>query len=280
MDIEEHITVEVVLPETDDVYRVDVVRWSVAESGIEHQQRLTLAQYASWGEAQEHRVETLEALHEQGVSALQDDWERLKSQPAVALLDSESADVEVSVLTPREEIAKWLEFDLNPDTDALTSNPTSPYWQLTSLPVATPEGEALGYALHLWVYPGLENQPETLPDIPEGEPFQWLEMGHFKTREAADRFGEEFKGYLMPDVLEAPELAVCVASLEGLPEHWQSFEEKDLQALQTGTLTLIRDPQAWHVYNPFAEQEARIQSEGWYSDPLMNIQTDSTEIDF
>ena len=44
-----------------------------------------------------------------------------------------------------------------------------------------------------------------------------LEIAHFETAEAADRFIEEFNGYLVPGVLEGPELAVEVARLEELP---------------------------------------------------------------
>jgi hypothetical protein len=39
-----------------------------------------------------------------------------------------------------------------------------------------------------------------------------LEIVHFESTEATDKFGKEFNGYLMPGLLEGPELAVEVAA--------------------------------------------------------------------
>jgi hypothetical protein len=101
--------------------------------------------------------------------------------------------------------------------------------------------------------------------------FSILEMAHFETTEAADKFGREFNGYLMPGVLEGPELAQEVARLEGLPVEWKTLDGDDLTAYQNLTLTLTRDPADWHPYNPNAERDARIEAEGLYTDPIQQV---------
>jgi hypothetical protein len=111
------------------------------------------------------------------------------------------------------------------------------------------------------------------PAISEDEPFRLLEMAHFETTEAADKFGEEFRGYLMPGLLEAPELAVEVARLEGLPVEWKTLQGDDLTAYRNAELTLTRDPADWHPYNPHAERDARIEAEGLYTDPIQQFTT-------
>src|SRR5690606_563252 len=89
--------------------------------------------------------------------------------------------------------------------------------------------------------------------------------------EAADKFGKEFNGYLMPGLLEGPELAQEVARLEGLPVEWKPLEGDDLTAYQNLTLTLTRDPADWHPYNPNVERDARIEAEGLYTDPIQRL---------
>ncbi|MDL1901506.1 hypothetical protein FBR02_12115 [Anaerolineae bacterium CFX9] len=142
-----------------------------------------------------------------------------------------------------------------------------PQWRLETLPVNAPDGGPLGHALHIAVYDGLPHDPERT-DIPAAEPVRVLEMAHFETTAAADRFGREFNGYIVPGLLEGPELAVEVARLEGLPAEWKTLEGDDRAAFQRGDLTLTHDRSDWHPYNPNAEYEARIEAEGLYAKPL------------
>jgi len=95
-----------------------------------------------------------------------------------------------------------------------------------------------------------------------------LEMAHFETLQASDKFGEEFKGYLMPGLLEGPELAEEVTRLEGHPVEWKTLEGQELDNYRDLKLTLTRDPLDWQPYNPNAERDARIEAEGLYSDPI------------
>ncbi|QPC83058.1 hypothetical protein G4Y79_01390 [Phototrophicus methaneseepsis] len=178
-----------------------------------------------------------------------------------------------------ETLAQQLENETNPYwntegevIDEPESEPSAqnPYWRLDTIPVNDPKGEQLGHALHMVVYDGIEHDPERVgtPPMAEDEPFRMLEMAHFETTEAADKFGKEFNGYLMPGLLEGPELAVEVARLEELPVDWKSLEGDDLKAYQDGQYTLTHDLSDWHPYNPNAERDARTEAEGIYTDPI------------
>jgi hypothetical protein len=181
-----------------------------------------------------------------------------------------------------ETLAQQLEGEINPywNTDgekieepAPQTEVENPYWRLDPIPVNDPDGEPLGHALHMVVYPGVERDPDAVgsPAMTADEPFRMLEMAHFETPEAVDRFGKDFNSYLIPGLLDGPELAVEVARLEGLPAEWRTLEGDDLKAYQNAELTLTSDPADWHPYNPNAERDARIAAEGLYTDPIQQL---------
>ncbi|MEZ4666564.1 MAG: hypothetical protein R3E39_01370 [Anaerolineae bacterium] len=213
-------------------------------------------------------------MHKAELTAAQNDW-----------LDGDRADPRLFTKGPPdrfETLAQRLEGEINPywNTDgekiedpAPQPGVENPYWRLDPIPVNDPDGESLGHALHMVVYPGVERDPDTSgnPVMPEDEPFKMLEMAHFESPGAADKFGKEFNGYLIPGLLDGPELAQEVARLEGLPGEWQTLEGDDLKAYQNAELTLTRDPASWHPHNPHAEHEARIAAEGLYTDPLQPV---------
>jgi len=217
----------------------------------------------------------LEAMmHKAELTAMQNDW-----------LDGDRADPRLFRQGPPdrfETLAQQLEGEINPywNTDGeKIENPApqpeveNPYWRLDPIPVNDPDGEPLGHALHMVVYPGVERDPDAVgsPSMAADEPFKMLEMAHFESSEAVDKFGKDFNGYLIPGLLDGPELAVEVARLEGLPVEWKTLEGDDLKSYQKAELTLTRDPTEWHVYNPNAERDARIAAEGLYSDPIQQI---------
>ena len=221
---------------------------------------------------QVHEERGLEGLmHKAELTAMEHDW-----------LDADRADPRLFRQGPLDRfgtLAQQLEGEINPywNTDGETiSEPEAvenPYWRMETLPVNDLDGESLGHALNMVVYPNIEHDPERIgtPVLAGNEPFRMLEMAHFETTEAADRFGKEFNGYLMPGLLEGPELAQEVARLEGLPVEWRTLEGDDLTAYQNADLTLTRDPTDWHPYNPNAERDARIEAEGLYSDPIQQV---------
>lgn len=217
----------------------------------------------------------LEAMmHKAELTAVQNDW-----------LDADRADSRLFTKGPEdrfETLAQRLEGEINPywNTDgekledpAPQLGVENPYWRLDTMPVNNPDGEPLGQALHMVVYPGVERDPNAVgsPAISPDEPFKLLEMAHFETTEAVDNFGKEFNSYLMPGLLDGPELAVEVTRLEGLPVEWKTLEGDDLKAYRNAELTLTHDVADWHPYNPNAEREARIAVEGLYSDPIQQM---------
>lgn len=230
-----------------------------------------------------HDGRGLEAMmHKAELAAVENDW-----------LDGDRADTRLFTQGPPdrfETLAQRLEGEINPywNTDgekiedpAPQREVENPYWRLDPIPVNDPDGEPLGHALHMVVYPGVEHNPDTVgsPAMAADEPFRMLEMAHFETPEAVDKFGKDFNGYLIPGLLDGPELAVEVARLEGLPAEWKTLEGDDLKAYQNAELTLTRDPADWHPYNPNAERDARIAAEGLYTDPIQQVvERDEPEI--
>ncbi len=251
-------------------------------------QSVTLNTYDSDDEhgheqAQQARDGLLEVYDERGLEAMMHKAELTAMQNG--WLDGNRADPRLFTQGPSdrfETLAQQLEGEINPywNTDGeKIQDPLpeaaaeNPYWRLDTLPVNNPEGEPLGQALHMVVYPGIESNLDMsdIPAISQEEPFRMLEMAHFETTAAADKFGKEFHGYLMPGVLEGPELAEEVARLEGLPVEWKTLEGDDLKAYQNDELTLTHDPVDWHPYNPNAEHDARIEAEGLASNPVQQL---------
>lgn len=75
---------EIVPPEGDTYgakYHVDLVRASVDDYGVGHEQRLTIGHHNSWMEAEEHLNEVEDGLAENGLTALGEDAQRLREQP-------------------------------------------------------------------------------------------------------------------------------------------------------------------------------------------------------
>jgi hypothetical protein len=252
----------------------------------------TIAEYGMWDEAQTDERELKETLKTQGLEAALNQAERMAV--AGGYLDPNRADGRVFFEddAPPDpfttERTRAMERDMqheemqqdpaywqaDPERSVLPGV-ENPYWRLDSIPVNDPEGEPLGHALHMVVYPGVERDPDAVgsPALAADEPFRMLEMAHFETTEAVDAFGKEFNGYLVPGLLDGPELAVEVARLEALPVEWKTLEGDDLKAYQNSELTLTRDPADWHPYNPNAERDARIAAEGLDSDPMQPVMT-------
>jgi hypothetical protein len=183
-----------------------------------------------------------------------------------------------------ETLAQQLEDETNPywNTDGETiDNPEpepveNPYWRLETVRVNNPDGEQVGHALQMVVYPNVEQSTDEVgaPDIPDDEPFQMLEMAHFETPEDADKFSKEFRGYLVPGLLDGPELAEEVARLEELPVEWTILEGQDLEGYHNLDYVVTHDADSWKLYNPHAERDARLQMEGDDPDRIMLSHSD------
>jgi len=84
-----------------------------------------------------------------------------------------------------------------------------------------------------------------------------LKMAHFADEANARKFEAEFRSYLIPRLLDGPELAPEVANLEGLSGEWQEMTERDILDSMSGSRTVIRDPTDWHLHNRNAERDVR-----------------------
>jgi hypothetical protein len=93
-----------------------------------------------------------------------------------------------------------------------------------------------------------------------------LEMAHFANEDDARRFEMEFRSYLVPGLLDGPELAPEVAKLEGLSGEWEDMDYRSIVDYMSGSRTIVREADDWHLHNPNAEREA------W--EPVENQQTD------
>ena len=70
------------------------------------------------------------------------------------------------------------------------------------------------------------------------------------------KFEAEFRGYLVPGVMDGPELAPEVAKLEGLSGEWEDMDYRSIVDYMSGNRTIVREEGDWHLHNPNAEREA------------------------
>lgn len=155
-----------------------------------------------------------------------------------------------------------------------TPEPEAHYWQMHYRPVETPEGETLGTALFVTEFP---QRPPDFDDYVEAHGMddslypteaRTLEMAHFASEQDAKKFEQEFRSYLIPDLIDGPELAPEVAKLEGLSGEWQAMDYQGVIDYMSGNRAIVREESDWHLHNPNAERDARISVEGPYLDPL------------
>ena len=88
-----------------------------------------------------------------------------------------------------------------------------------------------------------------------------LEMAHFANEKDAAKFEAEFRGYLVPGVMDGPELAPEVAKLEGLSGEWEDMDYRGIVDYMSGNRTLVREADDWHLHHPNTEREAQEQHE-------------------
>lgn len=155
--------------------------------------------------------------------------------------------IEPVEFTP-DEIANLVVLAALPEHEAEPTTTTG--WELRTVAAIDPDGQPLGHVLYCLQYP--PNRDD------QNQPASVLEVAHFEKPKQAQQFCEEFCGFLMPGILEGPELAEEVARLEGLPGYWQQGRLPEPDQTQT------RSRSNWKPYNPRAESDARIAAEGIY----------------
>ena len=247
------------------------------EWGDDDYERLVVPQ-PTWEEARDKVMDTHEMMDE---GRLEDAMHLVELEAMrMGVIDGDRLDPRLFTQGPPdtfETLAERLQDEPNPfwNTDGefieepeleVENTVENPYWRLDALPVNNPDGEPLGQALHIVVYPDVPDGMHR--EIAEDTPFQMMEMAHFEKEQEMENFSKNFWNYLMPGVLEGPELAKEVAQLEGLPAEYRTLEGQELDDYRDAELTLTRTPEQWHPYNPNAERDARMEAEGMYTDPI------------
>lgn len=261
-----------VVVQADDPWTVELAvekYWREPDGrlGVQSQTLDTYDPEVNAEEAEQKQAELMQVYDDRGLEAMMHQAELTAMENGY--LDGSRTDPRLFTQGPPdrfESLAQQLETEINPfwntdgeQRDVSSIEAPTPHWELDTLPVNDPKGEPLGYALQMVVYPDapLDTEGQGSLSLSEVESVRMLEIAHFDTVEAADTFGKEFKTYLMPGVMEGPDLAVEVARLEGLSPEWKTLEGDDLKAYQQDELTLTHDAANWHPYNPNAEWEAR-----------------------
>lgn len=97
-------------------------------------------------------------------------------------------------------------------------------------PLESPEGEPRGYGLFITVLPELpvdfdryiEEHGIDATITPTHA--RQLEIAHFEMEGSAAKCAKESRGYLIPGLLNGPELAEEAAKLESMPRTWQEMD--------------------------------------------------------
>lgn len=150
--------------------------------------------------------------------------------------------------------------------------PERHYWQMHYRSVETPEGEPLGTALFVTEFPQLPPDFDDyidengMDDSVYPTEARTLEMAHFADQKDAAKFDAEFRGYLVPGLLDGPELAPEVAKLEGLSGEWEDMDYGGIVDYMSGHRTVVRAESEWHLHDPNAERK--------------QVENPNTDIDF
>ncbi len=208
--------------------------------------------------------------------------DRFTTAREVELLGLESVSVDESIRDITNDETQEMPAVLTPEPDswealiaAQTGDEPEPerhYWQMHYRPVETPEGERLGTALFVTDFPQLPPDFDDyvaengIDDSVYPTEARTLEMAHFANEEEARKFDAEFRSYLVPDLLDGPELAPEVAKLEGLSGEWEDMNYNQIVDYMSGDRKIVREESEWHLHNPNAERDAHITAEGLYAD--------------
>ncbi|MDX2136492.1 MAG: hypothetical protein SF123_00230 [Chloroflexota bacterium] len=154
-----------------------------------------------------------------------------------------------------------------PDTDVSSADPPPAFdrlWHVHDRPVETPDGTSRGHALYLTYYPDIHQDQfadGSFSDADYPTHAKTLEMARFETAAQAQTFGKEFERYIVPGVLDPPELAEEVAKLEVLPVEWKDMDSREIGAVMGAAGKVMREARELGLHNPNAELEVEKQVE-------------------
>jgi hypothetical protein len=146
-------------------------------------------------------------------------------------------------------------------------DPEPHYWLLQHRSVETPDGEPLGTALVMIEFPqltpdfGTYLEQHGMDDSVYPTEARRLEVAHFADEGASRKFETEFRSYLMPGVIDGPELAPEVATLEGLSGEWDPLGFRDIAAHLSGAQAIVKDTADWHLHMSEVERGAELRLE-------------------
>ena len=142
--------------------------------------------------------------------------------------------------------------------DDLVTHELCHVWQMQHRPAETPDGQPLGVALFVTEFPDLppdfdaQVEHDGLDDSLYPSRARTVEMAHFADAAQARQFETEFRSYLVPGLIDGPELAPEVAKLEGLSGQWQDLTEREVIESMEPNRAVVRDPAhdtiAWREY--------------------------------
>jgi hypothetical protein len=233
-------------------------------------------------QAQAARAALLETFRADGLEAMMQQAEQ--TAVGAGLLQADRADGRLFRFGPADSFTSLREAELQRAADAPApgswdalvaqqgdaapaAEGAAHYWQMHFRPVQTPDGQALGTALFVTEFPQLPADFEArvdaggLDDSLYPTEARTLELAHFASETQARRFAAEFRAFVVPGVLDGPELAPEVAKLEGLSGEWEALDWRDITRSMAGDRAVVREADDWHLHDPQAEREDRASAD-------------------
>lgn len=236
------------------------------EEGLEAAMRQAEAIAVTQGELDQNRVDG-RLFHagptDRFTSSRETELRKIESQRlAPAAIDITNDDTtELPEVSP--EPGSWQE--LLQHTNADEPEVERHYWQLRVHPAVTPDGTPLGYALFCTEFPELPPNFDDyvaeygMDDSIYPTEARTVEIADFNTEAEAKAFGDAFRRYLIPDVIDGPELAPDVAQLEGLSGTWEAMDYPTIVDYMSSSKTITREPDQWRLHR--ADEERQLPHE-------------------
>jgi hypothetical protein len=84
----------------------------------------------------------------------------------------------------------------------------------------------------------------------------------FANEAAVRMFETEFRAYMVPELLDGPELAPEVAKLERMSGEWADMDYRGIVDYMSGDGKVVREVREWRLHNPIAERETEMHMIG------------------
>lgn len=151
---------------------------------------------------------------------------------------------------------EWQELLDRADNDK--PDPEPHYWLIQHQAVETPDGQRLGTAMVMLEFPQLTPdfgkylEEHGIDEAVYPTEARRLEVAHFADENASKKFEAEFRSYLVPGVIDGPELAPEVAQLEGLSGEWETLGVQAIATHMSAEQAVVKDKMEWQFHRPNA----------------------------